>query len=926
MSAPAKTSKDLRTEEDRRLLELARVDFPSGAKITPMLRQWLAAKAKAPDAVLLFRMGDFYELFHDDAKLSEDALDLTVTTRDRNKGDDAIAMAGFPHHAAPAYIAKLIADGHKVAVCDQLEDPALARGIVERGVTRVVTPGMVLEDESLDARSNNFLIAIAAAGGAESAAGAIAALDLSTGEFAATVAETEQALIDEIMRLSPREVIVPDDDSLAKPFVDRVVGPTSARIERRAPPAGKKRPRLKALGALDPLFKERARAPALAAAEMVLDYVADTQTKVPAHVQTPRPYSVNSQLLLDATTRRHLDLVGPRGDLRQAGTLLSVVDCTKTALGGRRLLRMLLAPSANKGEIEARLDRVAALEAAPDMREAVRGALTGVYDLERLCARVTSGRAGPKELARIRDSLAKAPDLTDTLANALPFAADVVALETLNPLCLRLSEALVDEPATAAGAGEVFRPGFDKDLDESADLAQGGRDAIAQMEEDERQKTGITNLKLKYTRVFGYYLEVTRAHLSKVPADWTRKQTVATGERYVTEALARLEEQVAGAEQKRSARESELFDALRQEVAGHAKDLVTVARAFATIDAFSALAEVAASERWVRPQLLPASKRKLSVEGARHPVVEVAQRKQGEPFVASDLVLNADERQVLLVTGPNMAGKSTLMRQIALIQILAQAGSFVPADKATLSLCDRIFTRVGASDDLAEGRSTFMVEMTETAHILKHATEHSLVLLDEIGRGTSTFDGVSIAWSVAEHIHDEVGARTLFATHYHELCDLAESLERLANIHVVVKEWNDEIVFMRTIAEGGAQRSYGIQVARLAGLPLGVLRRAQTILAHLEGTPIPAEVEGRTQAPRKRSASPMVRPQMDLFGVGKRDEVEEEGVAESTPADPRAAALAASIAQLDVQRMTPLQALNTLSALADQARKLSGES
>lgn len=922
MSAPAKKTKDLRTEEDRRLLELARVDFPDGAKITPMLRQWLAAKAKAPDAVLLFRMGDFYELFHDDAKLSEDALDLTVTTRDRNKGDDAIAMAGFPHHAAPAYIAKLIADGHKVAVCDQLEDPALARGIVERGVTRVVTPGMVLEDESLDARSNNFLVAIAAA---EGAAGAIAALDLSTGEFAATVAANDQVLIDEIMRLSPREVIVPDDDSLAKPLVDRVVGPTAARIERRAPPTGKKRPRLSALSALDPLFKERARAPALNAAEMVLDYVADTQTKVPAHVQSPRPYSVDSQLLLDATTRRHLDLVGPRGDLRQAGTLLAVIDCTKTALGGRRLLRMLLAPSANKLEIEARLDRVAALEAAPDTREAVREALAGVYDLERLCARVTSGRAGPKELARIRDSLARAPDLADTLNGMAPFAGDVAAIETLNPLCLRLSEALVDEPATAAGSGEVFRPGFDVDLDETTDLAQGGRDAIAKMEEDERQKTGIPNLKLKYTRVFGYYLEVTRAHLSKVPKEWTRKQTVATGERYVTEALARLEEQVASAEQKRSARESELFDGLRQEVAAHAKDLVTVAQAFATIDAFAALAEVASTERWVRPQLLPASKRKLVVEGARHPVVEVAQRKQGEPFVASDLVLNADDRQVLLVTGPNMAGKSTLMRQIALIQILAQAGSFVPADKATLSLCDRIFTRVGASDDLAEGRSTFMVEMTETAHILKHATEHSLVLLDEIGRGTSTFDGVSIAWSVAEHIHDEVGARTLFATHYHELCDLAESLERLANIHVVVKEWNDEIVFMRTIAEGGAQRSYGIQVARLAGLPPGVLRRAQTILAHLEGTPIPAEVEGRTQAPRKRSASPMVRPQMDLFGAGKRAEEDADPV-DVPSADPRAAALAASIAQLDVQRMTPLQALNTLSALADQARKLSGES
>jgi DNA mismatch repair protein MutS len=906
------------TLPDEDLLARAGVTFPPGAKVTPMLRQWLQAKAKAPDAVLLFRMGDFYELFSTDAENIAPVLELTLTTRDKDK-DSAISMAGFPHHAAPAYIAKLIAAGYKVAVCDQLEDPALAKGIVKRDVTRVVTPGMTFEEESLEAGANNWLVSVAKTDSAGS--WGLAALDLSTGAFRIAAVDKDATLLDEVGRLAPRELVALDDGTISEAlFVRLGGGPAEAarRVERQAPVKSRRSP----LSALGPRGKnswldDPEHRPARRAAEQVIRYVVDTQGGLPGHVEAPAPYAVEGQLLLDATTRRHLDLSGPPGDRRAPGTLLATVDRTRTAPGGRRLLSMLLAPSTEPDVIEARLDAVQALVEDPDARARIGEALGSFYDLERLTARVSAGRASPRDLGRLRTSLERLPLLEGALRGS--GAASLIALaddfDTLPEVNDRLSAALTDDPPLALGQGPVFRDGFDPQLDELSSMSTGGRDAIVAVEAREREATGIANLKVKYTRVFGYYLEVTRTHLAKVPDHYKRKQTVANAERYVTDELARLEEQLASAQTRCAEREVELFTALRSELAEHGARLIAAARRVAEVDALRSFAEVSDENRYVRPTLLPGGARTLRLRDARHPVVEVALRAEGEPFVPSSVELTGDGRQVLLVTGPNMAGKSTLMRQIALVQLLAQAGCFVPAAEAELSICDRIFTRVGASDDIASGRSTFMVEMTETAHILRHATPRSLVLLDEIGRGTSTFDGVSIAWSVAEHLHDQVGARTLFATHYHELCELERDLERLSNVHVVVKEWNDEIVFVRTLADGGAERSYGIQVARLAGLPATVLARAKEVLAALEGDPAPPSSNRHT--PTARHASKRTRPQMDLFGA-------RAAAADAEPAQARvpSAELVDALAGLDLNRMTPLDAMNQLAKLVDDARRL----
>jgi DNA mismatch repair protein MutS len=874
-----------------------------------MLRQWLEAKAKAKDAILLFRMGDFYELFGEDAHKAGQVLDLAVTTRDRDKGDDAMPMAGFPHPQAPVYIARLIAAGLKVAVCDQMEDPALARGIVKRDVTRIVTPGMVLDDESLDARANNFLVALTVAGSVDDGFG-LAAVDVSTGELLATTVQSQSALVDEVGRLSPREIVVESD------MLDGVVDALSAlsakkqvRVERR--PLPKARRLVDGLvatqkgGAHDPWFQAAAHKHALVACELALQYVEETgQGLLPSHLLPPRPYVVGEQLLLDPVTRAHLELTGPPGELRKDGTLLSVVDRTKTAAGGRRLLRMLVAPSAHAAVIERRLDRVQALVDDGGLRAQLVATLSGFPDIERLVARAAAKRSVPRDLVRLRQALRALPavaelvEKTDALASEGP-------LDLVSELREVLDRALLDEPALSLGAGPVFAPGYDKDLDELTSLATGGRDRIAALEEEEKKATGIPTLKVRYTSVFGYYIEVTKAHLAKVPDRYRRKQTVANAERYVTDALAALEDQVEGAEARRVAREQSLFDDIVTMIADRARRLLAVAERVADVDACLSLADVAVTERWTRPVLLPKDARRLALDEARHPVVERALARKGEAFVPSSVDLDGDARQILVVTGPNMAGKSTMMRQVALCQVLAQAGSFVPAKKAELSLCDRIFTRVGASDDLAQGRSTFMVEMTETSSILRAATPFSLVLLDEIGRGTSTYDGLSIAWAVAEHIHDVTGSRTLFATHYHELTQLESHLPRLKNVHAVVKEWNDEIIFVRTLAEGAAERSYGIQVARLAGLPAPVLQRAREVLATLEGAP----VDEGARVPRVRRQKEPPKPQMSLFVPPAATVVVEEP------------AVVAKLRSLDVLRMTPLEAMNALAALVDEAKK-----
>jgi DNA mismatch repair protein MutS len=930
-STQPQSTSEAEAEDDDDLIRRACVTLPPGTRVTPMLRQWLLAKSKSPDAILLFRMGDFYELFGDDAHAAGRVLDLAVTTRDRDKGDDAMPMAGFPHPAAPGYIAKLIAAGLKVAVCDQLEDPALARGIVKRGVTRVVTPGMVLDEESLDARCNNFLVGLVDSGDDSEHRFGLCALDVSTGEVLCTTVEHEAAVVDEVQRLAPRELVVVD--GLAAAFIERLratrPGEAHRRLEtrrlERARPG--RRPLVETLGTPDPLLVDGGRRIALAAAELCLGYAEETaQGTLPRHLQPPRGYVLDERLLLDATTRAHLDLCGPTGDLRKAGTLLWHVDRTKTAAGGRRLVRLLQQPSAALAEVDARLDRTAALVDDPGARAALGDLLTATADVERLVARASNGRAGPRDLWRLHRALERFPAIGEALVDHPPWMTLLgplaQAIERCSIVSEQLGRALTDQSPTILGDEPAFRPGYDSALDEMVALKDGGAAQIAALESTERERTGIPSLKIKHNSVFGYYLEVTKTHQGKVPAHYQRKQTIANGERYVTDELRALEEAVDGADSRRRRRENELFVALLEQVAAEAPALLAVAAFVADVDATLSLAEVAVSDRMVRPQLLPPQRRSLVLEEARHPVVERLCRERGEAFVPASVTLD-DERQVLVVTGPNMAGKSTVMREVALCQILAQAGSFVPARSATLSLCDRVFTRVGASDDIASGRSTFMVEMTETSHILRGATPHSLVLLDEIGRGTSTFDGLAIAWAVAEHLHDVTRARTLFATHYHELCDLTLHLPRLKNVHVVVKEWGDDVVFVRSLEDGPAGRSFGVAVARLAGLPDTVVTRARTVLAHLENddtapTPSPESTpaSARPGLPRahRRSTRGTNAPQLVLFSPPAAPEP-------AAAVDERGERLLAQLRALDVMRMTPLQAMNALAALVEDARR-----
>ncbi len=880
--------------------------LPEGAKVTPMLRQWLEAKVRAPEAILLFRMGDFYELFAQDAVVAAPVLDLALTSRDKGKAkEDAVAMAGFPHHAAAQYIAKLIAAGHKVAVCDQLEDPALARGIVKRGVTRIVTPGVVLDGEGLSPDSANYLVGLAQG---KDGLG-LAALDVSTGVFFATCAKTREACLDEVRRLAPAEVVILGEHNLDDGLLHALAtGPAApARVERRP-----KKPRTLRDHklAVDPALAGKDAAPARLAAELCLDYACDTQGGRPAHIGCPRPYSLEARTLIDPVTRQHLDLVGPRGERRRRGTLAASLDMTKTAAGARRLIEELTAPSADLAAIQARLDLVEHLVGAPDVRATVREALSQVYDVERVCARIAARAAGPRDLAHLRTSLSQLLPLADILAGQGDgFLARAERLAAVAPVAAHLEAALREELPAQLGAGPLFAAGFDADLDELLALKDGGQSAIFGMESDERARTGIPSLKVKYTRVFGYYIEVTKTHLDKIPDDYRRKQTVANAERFVTEPLKALEEKVAHAEARHKEREAGLFAALIDELQGHVATLLDAAEAAAEIDLVAGFAEVSAARRYVRPVLGPKEQRRLCLEQARHPVVEQALLDDGERYVPADLELSADERQLVIVTGPNMGGKSTLMRKVALCQVMAQVGCFVPAARAELSLVDRVFARVGASDNLAEGRSTFMVEMEETAHILRHASAHSLVILDEIGRGTATFDGLSIAWAVAEHVHDEVRARTLFATHYHELCELAAHRPRVKNIHVVVKEWNDEIIFTRTVKEGGAERSYGIQVARLAGLPAGLLARARELLAELEGDVVHPDADAAV-------------PQRALKKRNKRDDQMNLFLGGAPEAKSPEQNLLDEMLDIDVNRLTPLQALNRLDGLVREARRL----
>ena len=862
------------------------------------MRQYLDAKRQHRDAIVLFRMGDFYEMFYEDAITAARVLELALTSRAKDAGGVAIPMCGVPHHALETYLARLVRKGYRVAICDQVEDPRKAKGIVRREVTRVVSPGTFTEAGYLEAREPAFLAAIAPAGVA-SAAWGLAFLDVSTGEFAAAQFDgpgAEAALSAELAVLRPRELLAGDTGQidaalspLASPRVTRVEDWTFEPARARASLCDQLHTTSLTGYGLDD-------APAaVAAAGAIVTYLKDSQRRDLTHVRDISFRVPADALLIDPVTLRHLNVV-EGADGGRAGSLIDTIDRTVTAMGGRLLRQWLLRPLIALARIQDRLDAVEDFAFRSSDRGRLRELLKGMHDIERLIARISLGTAGPRDLVALGQSLALLPRLrAGTSEFQAPLLTSLTAeIDELIDVRDAIESTVLNEPPALVRDGGVIRDGVDPELDRLRDISRGGRTAIAAMEEAERARTGITSLKIRYNRVFGYYIEVSKSNLGAVPADYTRKQTIAGGERFITPALKEFEDQVLGADERILTRELELFEALRALVAAEAPRILDTARAVATLDVLAGLAETAAIHNYIKPHMHEGDE--MQAADARHPIVE---RHVTEAFVPNDVLLNATDRQLVILTGPNMGGKSTYLRQVALLSLIAQAGSFVPARSAKLAVVDRIFARVGASDNITRGQSTFMVEMQETASILHAATNRSLVILDEIGRGTATFDGLSLAWAVAEHLasNDRARPKTIFATHYHELTDLADALPGVVNSHVAAREFKDDIIFLHKIVSGRSDRSYGIHVAQLAGLPPAIVRRAAEILASLERDEL-----ARGGRPSLTGAPAPAQQQLGLFQA-------------ATEPDPIVLRLRA----LDINRLTPLEALALLDELKREA-------
>lgn len=864
------------------------------AELTPMMRQYLEIKSSYPDAILFFRLGDFYEMFLEDAVKASRILDITLTSRGKSADGVEIPLCGIPFHSANPYIAKLIEAGEKVAICEQVEDPRSAKGIVRREVVKVVTPGLVTDHDSLQPKENNFLVAVVPCG--ESSYG-MAVLDLSTGHFRATELDTLESLLAENACLSSREILLPARcrDSILHKSIMQELSPLFTFIDDWVEDPEYSTRLFDEQFGVHPETLCQGQKGAATAAAVVLHYLKETQKGVVVHLRELVTYRSREFLLLDDTTRRNLELTRTMAEGRRKGSLLGLMDHTTTPMGGRKLKEWINYPLVAVEQILARLEAVDELVAAPALREAVSAAIEGISDLERLNGRICLASASAKDMVALRDSLDRLPAV---ISSAGECRADllkdsVAGIDALEDITALITAGIAENPPFSLRDGGVIADGYNHELDELRKISSQGKGFIARLEAQEKQRTGISSLKIRYNKVFGYYIEVTRANLADIPADYIRRQTLANAERFITPELKEYEEKILGAEDRIAEIEYALFQEIRNLVAAEGGRIAASADRVAVIDVLISFAKIAQLADYCRPDVNDGEI--IAITEGRHPVIESL--NLGERFVPNDLLLDNSGNQLLIITGPNMAGKSTFMRQAALITLMAQMGSFVPAKAAVIGVTDRIFTRVGASDNLAKGQSTFMMEMTETANILRNATPRSLVILDEIGRGTSTFDGVSIAWAVAEFLHDEGEhkAKTLFATHYHEMTELSVTRSGVKNFNIAVREWNDQVIFLRKIIPGGASHSYGIQVARLAGIPLSVIERSKEILRNLEKGEFSEEGVPRiSRGVRSQPAAPSA--QLSLF-------------------DDRSSLLKNRLAEINVAAITPLEALNLIDEL-----------
>jgi DNA mismatch repair protein MutS len=857
-----------------------------------MIKQYLQIKGDYPDAILFYRMGDFYEMFFEDAEVASRVLEITLTSRNKND-ESPVPMCGVPHRAAATYIARLIENGYKVAVCDQVEDPATAKGLVKREVVRVITPGMIIDAEFLDARANNFILAVARSGGMSG----LAYLDISTGTFRVTESADPEAVLDEARRVAPKEILLPESarNDPSQAWTGRLFGDVAlTHVEDKAFDYRRGYERLTAQFqtlTLEGFGGEHFKA-GVSAAGALMFYVAETQKQKTAHITRLESYSLANCLVVDEISRLNLELTRNIRTGSRRGTLLAVLDQTRTAMGARLFQGWLRSPLREREAVERRLAAVAEGKDQVLVRRQLRDQLKAVHDIERVGSKTVMNQANARDLVALKQSLMMLPVIWGTLTElSAELFRPAETVDDLSGLAGLIERSMREDAPPTVNEGHLIKPGFNAELDELVRISRDAKGYLAQLERREKELTGINTLRVSYNKVFGYYLEVPKTRAASVPGHYVRKQTLVNAERYITDELKTFESRVLGAEEQRAALEHRLFQEVCAEAARHHPKIQAVARFLAQLDCLLSLAEVADQNDYCRPEILDDGR--IHIEEGRHPVVE--KMISGERFVPNTIVMDDVENQVLVITGPNMAGKSTVLRQVALLVIMAQMGSFVPARRAAIGVVDRIFTRVGALDNLSQGQSTFMVEMQETANILNNATEKSLVILDEIGRGTSTFDGLSIAWAVAEHLHDLnlKGVKTLFATHYHELTDLADQKPRVQNFNIAVKEWNDEIIFLRKLVPGGTNRSYGIQVARLAGIPPAVIRRAKKILYGIEsgehGAPVTV-ASGRGAPP-----GPV---QLDLF---RKSETQ----------------VLARLRTVDLDKLTPLEAMNLLHLLQE---------